>query len=40
MYGGKLVFAQVMDFLPRHEFDKAVRRYRGNHRVRAFSCRD
>lgn len=40
MYSGKLVFAQVMDFLPRHEFDKAVRRYRGNHRVRGFSCRD
>jgi hypothetical protein len=40
MYDGKLVFAQVMEFLPRHEFDKAVRRYRGNHRVRGFSCRD
>jgi hypothetical protein len=40
MYSGKLVFAQVMDFLPRHEFDKAVRRYRGNHRTRSFSCRD
>lgn len=40
MYKGKLVFAQVMDFLPRHEFDKAVRRYHGNHRVRNFSCRD
>ena len=40
MYSGKLVFAQVMDFLPRHEFDKAVRRYQGNRRVRGFSCRD
>ena len=40
MYDGKLVFAQVMEFLPRHEFDKAVRRYRGNYRVRGFSCRD
>jgi transposase len=40
MYSGKLVFAQIMDFLPRHEFDKTVRRYRGNHRVRGFSCRD
>jgi len=40
MYSGKLVFAQIMDFLPRHEFDKAVRRYCGNHRVRGFSCRD
>jgi hypothetical protein len=40
MYDGKLVFAQVMEFLPRHEFDKAIRRYRGNHRVRGLSCRD
>lgn len=40
MYDGKLVFAQMMEFLPRHEFDKAVRRYRENHRVRGFSCRD
>ena len=40
MFDGKLVFAQVMEFVPRHEFDKAVRRYRGNHRVRGFSCRD
>jgi hypothetical protein len=40
MFEGKLVFSQVMEFFPRHEFDKAVRRYRGNHRVREFSCRD
>lgn len=40
MYEGKLVFSQVMDFLPRHEFDKSVRRYRGNYRTRGFSCRD
>lgn len=29
-----------MDFLPTHEFNRCVRRYRGNHRVRRFSCRD
>jgi len=40
MYDGKLVFAQVMEFFPRHEFNKAVKRYRGNYRVRDFSCRD
>src|SRR5690606_13958311 len=40
MFEGKLVFAQVMEFFPRHDFDKVVRRYRGNHRVRGFSCRD
>lgn len=29
-----------MDFLPRHDFDKCVTRYRGNYRTRDFSCRD
>lgn len=40
MNAGKLVFAQLMDFIPRNEFDKCVRRYQGNYRVRDFSCRD
>ncbi len=40
MYAGKLVFSQLMDFLPRNDFDKCVRTYRGNHRSRGFSCRD
>jgi len=40
MYGGRLVFAQLMDYLPRHEFNRCVNRYRGNSRVRNFSCRD
>ena len=40
MYSGQIVFAQLMDFLPRHEFNACVRRYRGHHRVRGFSCRD
>ena len=40
MHAGKLVFAQLMEFLPRHEFDKCVRRYRGQRRLRSFSCRD
>ena len=29
-----------MDFLPKYEYDMCVRRYRGNHRVRTFSCYD
>jgi hypothetical protein len=37
---GKLVFAQLMDFVPRHDFDACVRRYGGDHRPRGFSCRD
>jgi len=40
MYTGQVVFAQLMDFLPRHEFNACVQRYRGNARVREFSCRD
>jgi hypothetical protein len=40
MYSGEVVFSQLMAFLPRHEFDRCVRRYRGNRRVRGFSCRD
>ena len=40
MNSGKLVFAQLMEFFPRHDFDKCVRRYRGNLRTRDFSCRD
>jgi hypothetical protein len=34
------VFAQIMSFLPLDEFRKCVRRYRGDYRVRRFSCLD
>jgi Domain of unknown function (DUF4372)/Transposase DDE domain len=37
---GKLVFAQLMDFVPRHDFDACVRRYGGDRRLRGFSARD
>ena len=40
MHAGRLVFAQLMDFLPRHEFNRCVHRYEGNRRVRRFSCYD
>jgi hypothetical protein len=40
MNWGKTVFAQLMDFLPTHEFRHCVARYRGNYRVRSFSCWD
>jgi len=40
MYNGKLVFAQLMEFLPRHEFNACVARYGGDRRPRGFSCRD
>ena len=37
---GKLVFAQLRDFVPRHDLDAWVRRYGGPRRPRGFSCRD
>jgi len=40
MYSGRIVFSQLMDFLPKHEFNKCVRRYQGNYQVRRFSCFD
>ena len=38
MNSGRLIFSQLMDFLPMHEFRKCVERYEGNKRVRSFSC--
>ncbi len=40
MYSGKLVFTQVMDPLPWHGFRRCVARYRGNHKVKSFTCAD
>jgi hypothetical protein len=37
---GKLVFSQLMEFLPRHDFNACVQRYGGDRRPRGFSCRD
>ena len=36
MNEGRTVFAQLLDFLPKYEFDKCVARYHGNRRVRKF----
>lgn len=38
MYSGRIVFSQLMDFLPKHEFDKCVQRYQGNYWVKKFPC--
>ena len=40
MHTGKYLFAQLMDFLPRRDFDRCVRKYKGNYRTRKFSCFD
>jgi len=38
MHEGRTVFAQLMDFLPKYEFSKCVRRYRGDYHVRSLTC--
>lgn len=38
MNQGKTVFAQLMELLPKYEFDKCVNRYHGNYKVQRFSC--
>jgi len=40
MNAERTVFSQVTDFLPLHEFRRCVQRYRGNYRMRTFSCLD
>jgi transposase len=40
MNKGSTVFAQVLDFLPMHQFRRCVDRYQGNYRVRSFTCFD
>jgi hypothetical protein len=40
MNAGKTVFAQILEHLPRYEFDKFVKKYKGNHRIRRFPCYD
>ncbi len=37
---GKTVFAQLMDFVPAHEFHRCVERYSGNYKTSSFSCWD
>jgi hypothetical protein len=37
---GKTVFAQLMEFIPAHEFRRCVERYRGNYKSSSFSCWD
>ncbi len=40
MFTDRIIFSQLMDFLPRHEFKRCVKRYKGNYLVRTFSCLD
>lgn len=36
----RTVFAQILDFIPKHQFRTCVNRYGGNYRVKSFSCFD
>ena len=38
MHEGKFVFTQMIKHLSKYEFDKCVKRYGGNYRVKSFSC--
>lgn len=40
MHSGRIIFSQILDSLPRYEFNKCVQRYQGNYRTRKFSCYD
>jgi hypothetical protein len=40
MNSGKTIFSQLMDFLPQYEFRKCVTRYKGNYKVKRFTCWD
>ena len=40
MFSGRLVFSQVMDFMPMHAFRKCVARYHGDYQIKSFTCLD
>jgi len=40
MNNGQIVFSQIMDYFPRRRFKSSVDRYRGDHRVKTFTCLD
>jgi hypothetical protein len=40
MYAGQLIFSQIMDFMPLQTFRRCVGKYRGNFKIKTFSCLD
>jgi hypothetical protein len=40
MNEGSTIFSQLMNFLPTYEFNKCVRRYNGDYRIKRFTCRN
>jgi hypothetical protein len=40
MNSGQTIFSQLMEFIPTHEFNQCVKRYRGNYKIKNFTCRE
>jgi len=40
MHAGKIVFSQIMEFLPHNVFHRCVARYNGDFNIQTFSCLD
>lgn len=38
MYKGRFVFSQILDYLPRYEFDKLVSKYKGDWHAKELTC--
>ena len=38
MNSERTIFSQIMDFIPMYEFRKCVSRYKGNYKIKSFSC--
>ncbi len=40
MNSGQTIFSQIMEYLPSYEFRLCVKRYRGQYKMKSFSCWD
>jgi hypothetical protein len=38
MNTGRTILSQILDFVSKYDFDKCVSKYKGNYRVRTFTC--
>ncbi len=38
MNQGQSIFAQIMSYIPKHKFDRCVKKYRGSYKVQSFTC--
>jgi hypothetical protein len=40
MNSGQAIFSQLMEFIPTYEFNQCVKQYRGNYKIKNFTCRE